>query len=106
LNDAARERDDLMRQLDDRARVIESHMLNERNLNEKVKQLEYDKVNLRLESEKVTIRSNELKNTISKITTPVEQASKVSRTNKLSELCPEIDSSSYENHRQELEKQI
>jgi hypothetical protein len=39
-----------MKQLDDRTRLIESHLLNERTLNEKVKQLEYDKVNLRLES--------------------------------------------------------
>jgi|JI6StandDraft_1071083.scaffolds.fasta_scaffold45740_1 regulator of replication initiation timing len=73
LGESAREKEELGRQLEERAKQLESYYLGERNLKERLKQLEYENVNLRLDSERVAVRSNELKQTISKITAPQPQ---------------------------------
>ena len=73
LGEAARETEEHERQLEERDKKLESYNMEERNLKERLKQLEFENVNLRLDSERVAVRSNELKQTISKITAPQPQ---------------------------------
>jgi hypothetical protein len=54
----AREKDDLIQQLEEKNREIENCNDKEKLLNERIQQLEYEKVNLRLEAEKAALRSN------------------------------------------------
>lgn len=58
LADFAREKEDLLKKVEDRTKALETHINTERALNERLKQMEYDNVNLKLENQRGAIRSN------------------------------------------------